>query len=283
MRLGFHVSIAGGFAKALKTAQTLRCESVQFFSHNPRGWSFKPLDREDVTIYKNSLLCSGIGPVAVHMPYLPNFATLNAELYKKSLAALRSNLERAHLLGADFLIAHPGSCPEGGTDDVSERIANALDHALDTVRTNVMILLENTAGQKNEVGSRFPELQKIIQASVHQKSLGVCLDTAHAFAAGYDLATEKGLERSLAEFDRHIGIQRLLLIHLNDSKTALGSHVDRHWHIGKGHIGADGLRRIINHPFLHNLGGIMETPKEAPEDDRANMRSARKLRHSPSC
>lgn len=277
MRFGFHISIAGGFAKAIEKAQALECQTIQLFSHNPRGWSYKELKEDEVKAFKKSLVRSDITPVSVHMPYLPNLASFNGTLYKKSIHFLCVNLRRAHILGASYLVVHPGSRGDRSADEGIERIARAINNAFERVENSVMILLENTAGQGTEIGSTFNQLKMIINAVTGKKRLGICLDSAHAFAAGYDLSTKKGLEGTLNEFDRLIGIDRLQLLHLNDSRTPLGSHTDRHWHIGEGYIELDGFRLIVNHPLLKNLPGIMETPKKTEGDDRRNMQTIKKL------
>lgn len=277
MRFGFHISIAGGFAKAIEKAQALECRTIQLFSHNPRGWSYKELNEDEVKVFKKLLVRSDITPVFVHMPYLPNLASLNGTLYEKSIHFLCVNLRRAHILGASYLVVHPGSRGDRSADEGIERIARAINNAFERVENSVMVLLENTAGQGTEIGSTFNQLKMIIKAVTKKKRLGICLDSAHAFAAGYDLSTKKGLEGTLNEFDRLIGIDRLQLLHLNDSRTPLGSHTDRHWHIGEGCIELDGFRLIVNHPLLKNLPGIMETPKKTEGDDRRNMQTIKKL------
>lgn len=277
MRFGFHVSIAEGFVRALKKAQALECQTIQLFSHNPRGWSCKELNQDDVKTFKNLFPRLDIKPVIVHMPYLPNLASDNQNLYQKSVHLLCKNLKRAQILGASHLVVHPGNRGNRTVDEAIARIASAINNVLKHVENRVIILLENTAGQGTEIGFNFSQLKGIIDAVKKKDRLGICFDTAHAFEAGYDLSAQKGLEKTLNTFDRLIGYQRIHLLHLNDSKTPLGSHADRHWHIGQGYIGLEGFRLIINHPFLKNLPGVMETPKKSEADDRKNMKTIKKL------
>jgi len=271
MRFGFHVSIAGGFTKAAQRARKLQCRTVQIFSHNPRGWSCKTLNEKDVSAFKESLAAWDIKPLIVHMPYLPNPASPDKKLYEKSVCFLSENLTRAHSLGAQALVAHPGSCGTGSPDDAIKRISTALSRAIEQADVPVRVLLENTAGQGTELGCTFSQLMRILEGIPRDKRVGICLDTAHAFAAGYDMASSDGLEKTLRELDTCIGIDRLHVLHLNDAKAPCGSHSDRHWHIGRGHIGLAGFRRIVNHRLLRHLPGIMETPKKEDNDDFQNM------------
>ncbi len=277
MRFGFHISIAQGFVKALQNALRLQCQTIQLFSQNPRGWKYKQLDRDDIATFKVLRERSGITPVAVHMPYLPNLASCNRELYEKSLDLLCENLRRAQVIGAQYLVAHPGNYGDRYIDEAIERVAAACNQAFSRIHNNVVVLLENTAGQGTEIGSAFSQLQKIIRAVKQNSRLGICLDTAHAFAAGYNIATSTGLQKTVAEFEKHIGRSKLYLLHLNDSRSHCGSRIDRHWHIGKGCIGFEGFHRIVNHSFFKDLPGIMETPQQSDKDDRTNMKTIMSL------
>lgn len=281
MRFGFHISIAGGFSKVVERAEKRECETIQLFSRNPRGWAYNPLDKREVNRFREELSHTAISPLFVHMPYLPNLASSDRNLYGKSLDALQSDLQRASSLGAPYLIIHVGHRVHLSEDQAINRIADGINKAFRKVRNSVVLLLENTAGQGTEVGHRFSHLRKIIQAVDEKVRMGVCLDTAHAFGAGYDLSTTGGLERTLAEFQEEIGLGRLHLIHLNDTRSPLGGHVDRHWHIGQGNIGLDGFRNIVNHPLLVHLPGIMETPRKDDVEDQRNMKVIRKLVRNP--
>ena len=247
MRFGFHISIAQGFSRVVDKAQKTNCETIQLFSRNPRGWKYN------------------------------DFAAAKEELYTRSINSLCEDLKRAEILGIPFLVVHVGNRVTLNEEEAIEKVAKGINESLQRVSNQVMILLENTAGQGTELGSTFSQLQGILSGVKNKKRIGICLDTAHAFAAGYDLSNRKGLDETLSEFDRLIGLKHLHLLHLNDSKTPLASHSDRHWHIGKGHIGLEGFRNIVNHPLLNHLPGIMETPRKDPKDDLRNMRVMRSL------
>lgn len=277
MRFGFHISIAGGFARVVERAQKKGCETIQFFSRNPRGWRYTPLAPEDVKVFRESLSRTGIHPIFAHMPYLPNLASPDKELFSRSVDALCTELERCEALGAPYLITHVGSRLDSTEEAAIERMSQGIELAFNRVRNRVMLLLENTAGGGTEIGYKFEQIARIIAGVSERGRVGVVLDTAHAFEAGYDLKTAKGLEETLEEFDRLIGLKRLHLLHLNDSKTPLGSRSDRHFHIGEGEIGLEGFHRIVNHPRLRDLPGIMETPRRTDLDDEKNMAQIRAL------
>ncbi len=277
MRFGFHISIAGGFSKVVEKALKAKCETIQLFSRNPRGWNYKDLDPNDVKQFKAELKTSNISPCFVHLPYLPNLAATKEDLYQKSINTLCEDLLRAETLGIAFLVAHVGSRVSLSEGEAIEKMVRGLNASLKKVPNQVIILLENTAGQGTELGSSFTQMQQIIAGVNDRQRVGVCLDTAHAFQAGYDLSSRKGLDDALSEFDRSIGLHNIHLLHLNDSKTPLASHSDRHWHIGKGCIGLEGFRNIVNHPQLIHLPGIMETPRQDLKDDLRNMKVMRSL------
>ncbi len=277
MRFGFHLSIGRGFAEAVRRAKALECQTIQVFAQNPRGWAIKAFNNDDVEAFKQLIVQFTITPVSVHMPYLPNLASGDDGLYRKSISTFCENVRRAQVLGARYLVVHPGNSGDLSLEKAIDRLSGALDHTLKTVKNDVMVLLENTAGQGTEIGCTFGQLKKIMRAVTVKKRLGVCLDTAHAFAAGYDLSTKQGLQNTLEEFNSVIGMRRLRLLHLNDSKAPLGSHVDRHTHIGHGAIGREGFRRIVNHHELSGLPGVMETPKKSDDDDTMNMKTLREL------
>ncbi len=277
MRFGFHISIAGGFSKVIQRAMRRRCETVQLFSRNPRGWAYTPLDRQEVNRFRKEFSASAISPLFVHMPYLPNLASRDRDLYGKSLDALQTDLRRSFCLGAPYLIIHVGHRTSLSEDEAIDRIAEGINEAFQKVKNPVILLLENTAGQGTEVGHTFSQLRKIIHGVDEKGRIGVCLDTAHTFAAGYNLSSPKGLEKTLTEFHEEIGLGRLYLVHLNDTRSPLGGHIDRHWHIGEGNIGLEGFRNIVNHPLLVRLPGIMETPRKDDVEDLRNMGVIREL------
>ncbi len=277
MRFGFHISIAGGLSKVVQRAEAKGCEAIQIFSRNPRGWRYAPLDLEEVAQLKEDLRTSGISPLVVHMPYLANLASHQKELYSRSIDSLCEDLRRAQVLGAPYLIVHVGRRLETTEPEALKTISRAINEGFERVENEVVLLLENTAGQGTELGFKLGQVGAIIEGVEDDGRMGVCLDTAHAFQAGYDLSTSEGLEKTLKEFDHEVGLDRLRLLHLNDSKTRLGSRVDRHWHIGEGCIGLEGFRNIVNHPQLVHLPGIMETPREGDPDDLRNMKTIRSL------
>jgi deoxyribonuclease-4 len=277
MRFGFHISISGGFSKVVGRAEKRRCETIQFFSRNPRGWKYGPLDEKDVEAFKGAIRASHLFPIFLHLPYLPNIACRDSEYYPRSVESIITDLERAEQLGAHYLIVHIGHRMDAPEDEAMEAVSLAIDRGLQKVKNSVMLLLENTAGQGSEIGSTFEQIGKIINRIEQSNRVGVCLDTAHAFEAGYDLSNRDGIERTLESFCRLVGLRRLHLLHLNDSKTPLGSRKDRHWHIGKGHIGLDGFRLLVNHPLLRDLPGIMETPRRDTVEDLSNMKVIRSL------
>ena len=277
MRFGFHISIAGGFSKVVSRAEKRRCETIQFFSRNPRGWKYGPLDEKEVEAFKGAIRASHLFPIFLHLPYLPNIAWRDSKYYSGSVDSIITDLERAEQLGAHYLIVHIGHRMDAPEDEAMEAVSLAIDQSLQKVKNTVMLLLENTAGQGSEIGSTFEQIGKIIDRIEQSNRVGVCLDTAHAFEAGYDLSNRDGIERTLESFGHLVELRRLHLLHLNDSKTPLGSRKDRHWHIGKGYIGRDGFRLLVNHPLLRNLPGIMETPRRDTVEDLRNMKVIRSL------
>jgi len=277
MRFGFHISIAGGFSKVTKRALDKQCQSMQFFSRNPRGWVYSPLDMAEVNSFTAAVSRATIHPIFIHMPYLPNLASPDTKPWKRSVQELCADLKRAEQLHVPYVIAHIGHRGDQPEERACDLVSQAIDRAFKAVPNAVRLLLENTAGQGTEIGYRLSHLQRIIAGSGYGERLGVCLDVAHAFAAGYDVSTRHGLEKTLQEFDQCIGLDKLCLLHLNDSKARLGSRVDRHWHIGKGCIGFDGFRSIVNHPALRSLPGIMETPRETDKEDLMNMKVIKSL------
>jgi len=277
MRFGFHISIAGGFSKVVERARKRGCETIQFFSRNPRGWKYKSLDKEDVEEFRSTLKSSDLFPVFLHMPYLPNIASPEPRYHALSIDSMATELERAEQLKAQYVIVHIGHRMDSPEANAIEAVSQGINEALERATNSVVVLLENTAGQGSEIGSTFEQIAAIMDRVEDQRRIGVCLDTAHSFEAGYDLSSEEGIERTLESFDRLVGLKRLYLLHLNDSKTILGSRRDRHWHIGKGRIGLEGFRSLINHPSLRHLPGIMETPRKDTVEDLRNMKVIRSL------
>jgi deoxyribonuclease-4 len=277
MRFGFHISIAEGFSNVVERARVRGCETVQLFSRNPRGWKYSPLNKEDVEEFRSSIKASGLFPIFLHLPYLPNLASQQSRFYSRSINAVAIDLKRAEQLEAPYLIIHIGHRMESSEDQAIEAVSQGINQAFEEVKNSVVLLMENTAGQGTEIGYAFEQIKKIIEGVRDHERMGVCLDTAHTFEAGYDLSNQDGIERTLEKFDQTIGLKRLYLLHLNDSKTPLGSRKDRHWHIGEGYIGLEGFRYLVNHPLLRHLPGIMETPRKDTVEDLKNMKVIRSL------
>ena len=278
-RIGIHTSIAGDIASALEIASGLGANALQIFSTSPRMWDrgvarISPADAERFRARRREL---ALGPLVIHCNYLINLASPDPVLRARSVQAFHREIVRALALGADYLVIHPGCAMAGGNASAIAAIAQSLKQAARGLKLGeLLILLENTAGQGTSIGSRFEELKAILEACPNLP-LGVCIDTAHIFAAGWDIRTHEGLERALAEIERHIGLKRVGVVHVNDSKARLGSRVDRHQHIGKGEIGLEGFARILNHPLLTSCAFILETPIDKPGDDRRNVAALWKL------
>jgi len=268
-RIGFHAPIAGGLHKALLRAKELDCTAVQIFSRNPRGWMARPLSAEEIELFRKTRRETGISPVVIHANYLINLAAADAAVREKSIRAFREEVERGILLGADYVVVHPGSARGACEDDGIETCAASLRAACAGLEANSLrILVENTAGQGDCIGHRFEHLRRIIELCP-ELELGACFDTAHAFAAGYELRDEEGLKRTLRELERNVGA--VPVVHFNDSKAAFASRVDRHWHIGEGQIGREAMHRIAGHRQFRNAAFLIETPQDSPEDDARNL------------
>ena len=279
MRLGAHESIAGGLHKAFDRAQSVGCDAVQIFVKSNRSWAVKPLTEEDITRFKAKAEETGIHPVVGHTSYLLNLATPDEALWVKSRDTLIIELERCEALDVPYLVLHPGSHVGTGEKAGLARVAQGLGetHAA-TPGFRTQILLETTAGQGSSLGHSFEHLAWLIEHTPEGERLGVCLDTCHVFAAGYRLRTPKGYAATMETFDRIIGLERLKALHLNDCKANMGSRKDRHEHIGKGHIGLEGFRHILNDPRLAGLPGLLETPKGGDlHKDRENLAVLRSL------
>lgn len=274
-KIGFHAPIKGGLHKALLRVHELNCETVQIFSRNPRGWQVKPLNALDIELFKKTRRKTKISPVVIHANYLINLAAADRLMLEKSRASFREELERGMLLGADYLVVHPGSARGACEADGIELCADSLRVATEGLdMSRIRILLENTAGQGECIGHRFEHLRELMDLCP-ELSLGVCLDTAHAFTAGYDLREEDGLDTIVKFLDQTIGARNVRAVHFNDSKAEYYSRVDRHWHIGQGHIGREALRRVARHPKLAHAAFILETPVDDPGDDVRNVDALR--------
>ncbi|HEY0874068.1 MAG TPA: deoxyribonuclease IV [Vicinamibacterales bacterium] len=282
------MSIAGGLPRAVDRAHASGCEALQIFTKSAGQWRARPLPPEEIALFRERVVETGIRPVVAHNSYLINVATAQPELRAQSIAALREELDRAEALGLDALIMHPGSYTSGTEADGLRLIAEALTRLLDErPDMKLKILLEHTAGQGTNLGHRFEHLAEILHRLSGTPRVGVCLDTCHLLAAGYDICTHEGYHDTFDEFDRIVGIDRIRAFHLNDSKKPCGSRVDRHEHIGKGCLGLEPFRLLLNDPRFTDHPMLLETPKlETPESrrrgdvdpyDARNLRTLRKL------
>lgn len=264
LHFGAHMSIAGGVSQALDRAASVGSNAVQIFTKNNRQWHGPPVDDNDLARWHEQMPLLGIGYAVSHASYLINLASSKDDLWEKSLHAHKDELQRAHRYGVAHVVLHPGAHTGSGAEAGIARIAAALNriHAETPACGDTMTLLELMAGQGTTIGRSFGELGQIIDLVEDKRRVGVCADTCHAFAAGYELRTDEGYEAMMAEIEHEIGLSTIKCWHFNDSKGALGSHIDRHEHIGQGAIGLDGFRRIINDPRWCGVAMLLETPKE---------------------
>ncbi|MCX6908865.1 MAG: deoxyribonuclease IV [Verrucomicrobia bacterium] len=279
MKLGAHMSIAGGVDKAIERGRRTGCEVIQVFTRGNMQWQSRPLRAEEIAAFKKLRADTGIGPVFVHDSYLINLGATNPVTLRMSIEGMVDELWRADALGLPFVVSHPGAHMGAGEDAGLRRIADSLKEVFRQTRGSpVKVALETTAGQGTNLGYRFEHLADII-ARVGPERLAVCVDTCHLLTAGYDIRAPKSFAAVAKEFGRVIGWKLLAAVHLNDSKTPLGSRVDRHEHIGKGYVGKEAFRFVLNHPHFSRVPGVLETPKGDFEDvsplDKANLRLLR--------
>jgi deoxyribonuclease-4 len=261
-RLGAHMSVAGGLPRAVERAVVHRCEALQIFAKNASQWRGREVPREEIRDFRARVAAAKIHPVVSHASYLINLATTSVPLRRQSIEAMGDELDRAEALGLLGVILHPGCYTVGNEADGLELIAESLLELLrERRRGKTMVLLECTAGQGTALGSTFEQLASIIAKMNGHKRVGVCLDTCHLLASGYDLCSPEGYERTFKQFGRLVGFDRLQAFHLNDSKKPLGSRVDRHEHIGRGHLGLEPFRRLVNDRRFRHLPMLLETPK----------------------
>lgn len=274
-RIGFHAPIKGGLHESLVIAKETGCDAVQIFSRNPRGWMAKPLTRESVELFKATRKLTKLSPVLIHTNYLINLSSADDVILLKSIASFREEVQRGIALGADYLVVHPGSARGSCEADGIAATAESLKIACKGLRFGKLrILLENTAGQGQCIGHRFEHLRAIMDLCP-KLPLGVCIDTAHSFTAGYDIREPDGLEATIEIIRRTVGLRNVRAVHFNDSRAPFNSRVDRHWHIGEGHIGRDALRRFAQHPKLAHCAFILETPYDDPRADLKNLEALR--------
>ena len=279
VRLGSHISIAGGIDRAVLTAREVGCEALQIFVKSSNQWRAAPFREGEVERFRSNLETTGLGPVVAHDSYLINLCSPDDALWEKSVGAFDLEMDRCEALGIPFLVTHPGSHVGSGEEAGLARLARAIDRVHSRrPEGKVKILLETTAGQGSGLGHRFEHLASVLKRIEEPSRVGVCLDTCHVFAAGYDLRPPRGYRETLDRFDSEIGLGKLMVIHLNDSKRELGSRVDRHEQIGKGHLGVAAFRLLVNDPRLVEVPMLLETPK-GPDyaEDRVNLALLRSL------
>lgn len=278
LKIGAHVSAAGKIYDSIDRAVELGCDTMQIFSRNPRQWRKKTLLEEDIRIFKAKQRDAGIKPLVVHVPYLLNLASQRANFHRLTIREFTKDLFEVDKLGADYLVTHMGSYKKGTEASGFIMIVEALNAILESTKNvKTKILLENTAGSGSWLGYKFSHFNFIFSRINNPTRVEICLDTAHAWAAGYKINEEKGLKRLILEIKKEVGLDKLKLIHLNDTEAELGSCLDRHFHIGRGKIGKEGFKLILNHPRLRKLPFIIETPKKEKDDDKKNLNMARSL------
>ena len=274
-RIGAHLPIGKGLKHTADEAVVLGLEALQIFVRNPRGRGARTFTEDEIDYFMASLLTHNIDPVVVHIPYICNPAAAKDDLYEFARQVVKEDLQRCSLIGANYLVLHPGSYTTSTLEQGIDRIAQLLNDILDNYTGKVTVCLETMAGQGTEIGRDFNELNTILQQINNQERIGVCLDTCHVFAAGYDVSSEEGIARVLEEIDRTFGRDTIKLIHSNDSQKELGSRRDRHAHIGDGFIGLSGFKHIISNKFFNTLPFILETPFEEIDRDIVTLKKLR--------
>jgi len=264
VRFGYHVSVGGSPVSAIKRGSEAGCETIQIFPGSPQQWGTPPVSDEDALEFRRARAESGIDPVVLHAIYLVNMAAPSRQIYTRSMGSLASALKKAEALEAAGVVTHIGNHKGEGEDFGVARIAEAVTTTLERSPGESMLLLETTAGAGTSIGNSFEQFGRVFDQAGRPRRLGFCVDTCHIFAAGYDISTRDGLEAALDELERFVGLDRLRLMHMNDSRGACGSHLDRHADIGEGLMGLEAFRRIVNHPAFKDLPGIVEVPYERP-------------------
>jgi deoxyribonuclease-4 len=280
VKLGIHTSIAGALENSAHEAGKLGANTFQIFSSSPRQWKASMPSTPAILAFQRAREKHALDPLVIHDNYLINLPSCTEALRAQSTAAFRGEIERALAIGAEYLVAHPGNCKGHSVEQGVYAVIRSLAEAAQGLDTkNLTVLLENTAGSGAQLGSRFEELGVMRQfaAQLTDLKIGFCIDTCHCLASGYDVSSASGLKQTVAEIERVLGIENVRVIHANDSKGALGSHLDRHEHIGRGYIGEDGFRCILNHPKLRTKAFILETPVDAEGDELRNMETLKKL------
>lgn len=276
-RIGVHTSIAGGIHKSLERARKLNCNTLQIFSHNPRGWAARDIPQDEISAFIELKKKYDMSPVFIHTSYLINLASEKRILRKKSVKMVKYELDIADKIGAQYVVLHTGSASEDDPKSARKRVIESLIEISDRGKQRSGLILENTAGQRGDITSKLYEIAEIIEKVPTSLISGICLDTCHAFSAGYDIRNEKGINALSDEIKKFFDTDIVRLLHLNDSKGSLGSGLDRHAHIGKGEIGAKGIRKFLLHPRFNKIPVILETPKKSEVDDIENLRRVKKL------
>jgi deoxyribonuclease-4 len=276
-KIGVHTSIAGGLPASVARARALDCSAIQIFSHNPRGWALAPRPQTEIDEFRGLISKYEISPVVVHTSYLINLASADPVLVRKSAEMMVDEMDIADSIGANYVVLHTGSASGDEPAEARKRAAAALSEVASISRWRADLLLENTAGERGDITSNIGEMADIINRVPAGLIAGICVDTCHAFAAGYDISSGEGINILAEEIGRYLGREGLKLIHLNDSKGGLSSGLDRHEHIGAGRIGIEGFRRLLGDPFFSGLPLILETPKKSEDDDSMNLLTVKKL------
>jgi deoxyribonuclease-4 len=275
VKLGFHVRVSHGYAEAVAYAKRVGCNALQFFSGNPKTYAVTPIDEPALTTFRELRRSAGIAPAVIHTSYLINLAANDPKVAKNSLRLLQNDIEVAAVAEVSYVNTHLGSYGSGERGAGFKRVCSALERALEEIQPGVTLVLENSAGAGQLCGGTLTELGEFVRSLDHPQ-LGVCLDTAHSWAAGYEINGKDGVARFLEEAEREIGLARIPMFHFNDTQIPLGGHRDRHWHIGEGNIGFDGFRALLLHPELREKTAILETPGEEADDVR-NMQTVRAI------
>ncbi len=272
MKIGVHVSISGGIAKSIDRALERKCDTIQIFARTPRAWKGKDWDLDDVELFMKKRREASIKPVVIHTCYLINLATPREDLRRKSMECLIDDLRRADMADIEYVVTHPGS--SSGMEGRTKRVRKCCVEALQKSDTDAQLLIENVSGSGNKVGSSLDELAEIVDGT----DLGILIDTCHAFTAGIPIHEQPGAV--LDEMEEKVGLERLMALHLNDSKGKFGSNIDHHEHIGEGEIGEEGFRRILSDKRIRSIPGILETPqrtKDDPSNDLINLARVRRI------
>jgi len=276
-RIGVHTSIAGGLPLSLERSRELACNTMQIFSHNPRGWEVKRKRAEEIGVFLEARREYDISPVFVHASYLINLASGNPSLATRSMEMVVHELDIADSIGAEYVVLHTGGASGDDSGVARKRAIACLSGIAQRGEWQAGLLLENTAGERGDVTSRIGDIAEIIEKVPGGLISGICIDTCHAFSAGYDIGNDEGIQLLSDDIMKYAGKEKVRLLHLNDAKGALGAGLDRHEHIGQGEIGIRGFRKFLSHRVFSDVPMILETPKKSPDDDLKNLETVRKL------